>query len=165
MRISDWSSDVCSSDLYADRSGHRILRRIGRGRSRDRARDLSIGWPRPSGLSRLRRFRRAHCRLVAASCRGTREIGRFGIDISVEMAMQKAVDGIPAKFPRERLILLHIQASRCPHVFDRVLQLVTGAALIPVDVVLARSEAHTSELQTLMRISYAVICLKQKKKY
>src|SRR3546814_10471069 len=26
-----------------------------------------------------------------------------------------------------------------------------------------RSEAHTSELQSLMRISYAVLCLKQKK--
>src|SRR3546814_8735577 len=28
----------------------------------------------------------------------------------------------------------------------------------------ARSEEHTSELQSLMRISYAVFCLKQKKK-
>src|SRR3546814_4378142 len=28
----------------------------------------------------------------------------------------------------------------------------------------ARSEEHTSELQPLMRISYAVFCLKQKKK-
>src|SRR3546814_5676661 len=28
-----------------------------------------------------------------------------------------------------------------------------------------RSEEHTSELQSLMRISYAVFCLKQKKKY
>src|SRR3546814_10263963 len=28
---------------------------------------------------------------------------------------------------------------------------------------LARSEEHTSELQSLMRISYAVFCLKQKK--
>src|SRR3546814_1157811 len=28
-----------------------------------------------------------------------------------------------------------------------------------------RSEAHTSELQSLMRISYAVFCLKKKKKY
>src|SRR3546814_4654159 len=27
-----------------------------------------------------------------------------------------------------------------------------------------RSEEHTSELQSLMRISYAVLCLKQKKK-
>src|SRR3546814_10618045 len=31
------------------------------------------------------------------------------------------------------------------------------------DQVLARSEEHTSELQSLMRISYAVFCLKKKK--
>src|SRR3546814_5000254 len=31
-------------------------------------------------------------------------------------------------------------------------------------VVLTRSEEHTSELQSLMRISYAVFCLKKKKK-
>src|SRR3546814_5313934 len=31
--------------------------------------------------------------------------------------------------------------------------------------VLRRSEEHTSELQSLMRISYAVFCLKKKKKY
>src|SRR3546814_2234369 len=30
---------------------------------------------------------------------------------------------------------------------------------------LSRSEEHTSELQSLMRISYAVFCLKKKKKY
>src|SRR3546814_2863960 len=30
---------------------------------------------------------------------------------------------------------------------------------------LPRSEEHTSELQSLMRISYAVFCLKNKKKY
>src|SRR3546814_5283725 len=30
---------------------------------------------------------------------------------------------------------------------------------------LARSEEHTSELQSLMRISYAVFCLKKKNKY
>src|SRR3546814_8653369 len=31
--------------------------------------------------------------------------------------------------------------------------------------VLPRSEEHTSELQSLMRISYAVFCLKKKNKY
>src|SRR3546814_1152682 len=31
-------------------------------------------------------------------------------------------------------------------------------------VIIARSEEHTSELQSLMRISYAVFCLKKKKK-
>src|SRR3546814_5373593 len=36
------------------------------------------------------------------------------------------------------------------------------AALAEVLVEGARSEAHTSELQSLMRISYAVFCLKKK---
>src|SRR3546814_7903235 len=31
------------------------------------------------------------------------------------------------------------------------------------DVVVARSEEHTSDLQSLMRISYVVFCLKKKK--
>src|SRR3546814_10108642 len=33
-----------------------------------------------------------------------------------------------------------------------------------IDMIRARSEEHTSELQSLMRISYAVFCLKKKKK-
>src|SRR3546814_1110351 len=33
-----------------------------------------------------------------------------------------------------------------------------------IDAGLRRSEEHTSELQSLMRISYAVFCLKKKKK-
>src|SRR3546814_2708038 len=33
----------------------------------------------------------------------------------------------------------------------------------PLDEIDARSEEHTSELQSLMRISYAVFCLKKKK--
>src|SRR3546814_5695686 len=34
----------------------------------------------------------------------------------------------------------------------------------PPSAYVARSEEHTSELQSLMRISYAVFCLKKKKK-
>src|SRR3546814_4703034 len=34
-----------------------------------------------------------------------------------------------------------------------------------VTIASARSEEHTSELQSLMRISYAVFCLKKKKKH
>src|SRR3546814_7345890 len=34
---------------------------------------------------------------------------------------------------------------------------------IPGEIVPVRSEEHTSELQSLMRISYAVFCLKKKK--
>src|SRR3546814_6375872 len=41
---------------------------------------------------------------------------------------------------------------------------VVGARLILGPVTSGRSEEHTSELQSLMRISYAVFCLKKKKK-
>src|SRR3546814_9583245 len=33
-----------------------------------------------------------------------------------------------------------------------------------IDAIIPRSEEHTSELQSLMRISYAVFCLKKKQK-
>src|SRR3546814_7815128 len=39
------------------------------------------------------------------------------------------------------------------------------AATLTKDLRHGRSEEHTSELQSLMRISYAVFCLKKKKKY
>src|SRR3546814_7847329 len=42
-----------------------------------------------------------------------------------------------------------------------VMRDVTLPALAPA--LIARSEEHTSELQSLMRISYAVFCLKKKK--
>src|SRR3546814_10756273 len=44
-------------------------------------------------------------------------------------------------------------------VYDRVVQ-IKGAA--QVGLITGRSEEHTSELQSLMRISYAVFCLKKK---
>src|SRR3546814_6773641 len=54
------------------------------------------------------------------------------------------------------------------HRADTLLELLDGgarigneAAIRPLDQL--RSEEHTSELQSLMRISYAVFCLKKKK--
>src|SRR3546814_8247467 len=38
-----------------------------------------------------------------------------------------------------------------------------AAARLPTSAPARRSEEHTSELQSLMRISYAVFCLKKKK--
>src|SRR3546814_10900547 len=43
-------------------------------------------------------------------------------------------------------------------------QVIPGLKYDPDDLVRMRSEEHTSELQSLMRISYAVFCLKKKKK-
>src|SRR3546814_3353110 len=49
------------------------------------------------------------------------------------------------------------------------LQQFTGASMLPFflcnPAANNRSEEHTSELQSLMRISYAVFCLKKKKKH
>src|SRR3546814_986944 len=69
------------------------------------------------------------------------------------------------------------QVAFAQALLERVVQLVAGQALLAeVEVVVhhrfvdldhlvddLRSEEHTSELQSLMRISYAVFCLKKKK--
>src|SRR3546814_2985346 len=46
--------------------------------------------------------------------------------------------------------------------YDEVARRLRTRAIVPPH---ARSEEHTSELQSLMRISYAVFCLKKKKKH
>src|SRR3546814_6991829 len=51
----------------------------------------------------------------------------------------------------------HVRAAAHVDVFLVVVQAHPG------DVVVHRSEEHTSELQSLMRNSYAVFCLKKKK--
>src|SRR3546814_3470855 len=50
------------------------------------------------------------------------------------------------------------------HAIHYLLQQVNYPALAGVPRDFVRSEEHTSELQSLMRISYAVFCLKKKKK-
>src|SRR3546814_7635299 len=119
MRISDWSSDVCSSDLrYIAGCSESLWLATGE--------QIAIGRP----LARAR----------AARARGPS--GR-----SAPMVRQLVLSGfltnkVPTwPFPRERL---PPHGGTC------------AAAIMP------RSEEHTSELQSLMRISYAVFCLKNK---
>src|SRR3546814_8464364 len=66
-----------------------------------------------------------------------------------------------ARAMRLRAILDHLDTARGGEVHDRVH--VTGPAreVDRDDRLGARSEEHASELQSLMRISYAVFCLKQ----
>src|SRR3546814_8752371 len=64
----------------------------------------------------------------------------------------------------------HVHRDRLTHVRDGAIdhRHVDGAGQYGVDghavagVLAGRSEEHTSELQSLMRISYAVFCLKKK---
>src|SRR3546814_5932626 len=50
-----------------------------------------------------------------------------------------------------------------PGFFAESLPLLMSKLARRVDCVIARSEEHTSELQSLMRISYAVFCLQKQK--
>src|SRR3546814_9473694 len=115
MRISDWSSDVCSSDLaYIHERYRRPLR--------ERMIRALLAWVLPHP----RRFRAA-----------------------LSLA-RLARPGAP--------LLWRIKALRP---FAAMLTL--APARVPSQAAIARSEEHTSELQSLMRISYAVFCLKKKK--
>src|SRR3546814_10622233 len=107
MRISDWSSDVCSSDLW----GSKGLGGFNRG---DLAEDL--------GDDQIRAV-----------------LGLFGSDM-VAYAPPSRAAGIG--IDRTGLTGISDLERRYTRFY--------------------RSEEHTSELQSLMRISYAVFCLKTK---
>src|SRR3546814_8367717 len=111
MRISDWSSDVCSSDLIAGRNARRGV---------DRLADRPLRRDRPLGF------------VGDAGPRGRRRLQEYLPDRQCGLARQ------------ERFGIGQVQP---------------GGAMAPG---LVRSEEHTSELQSLMRISYAVFCLKKK---
>src|SRR3546814_9709486 len=58
------------------------------------------------------------------------------------------------------------QADHVEHLVDAAIELLGGELVQPPEeaqVLPGRSEEHTSGLQSLMRISYAVFCLKKKK--
>src|SRR3546814_2568931 len=121
MRISDWSSDVCSSDLYHAIGRHVLLAQNGLFRPQASAAGQSRAKGAYSAFS-------ACCKLILAHS------GRYMPTTS------------PGKYRERRGMLLPI-----------TLTFAATAALLNL-----RSEEHTSELQSLMRISYAVFCLKKK---
>src|SRR3546814_10174704 len=66
-------------------------------------------------------------------------------------------------FIKGTLLLRKGSVIRAPQV---ALAALGGHAVLPAHrKIKVRSEEHTSELQSLMRISYAVFCLKKKKKH
>src|SRR3546814_7515698 len=119
MRISDWSSDVCSSDLLA--VGCLLADAAGAG-------GIDI---------------EGALRLVAVDARaGVQHLDHHVAALPERLgALRDEGLGAVQRLDRRRL------ADRRG----------VGGRL--------RSEEHTSELQSLMRISYAVFCLKKKTKY
>src|SRR3546814_6775578 len=122
MRISDWSSDVCSSDLI--RLAHAFIDHL----------------------------------LQAARA----------VEAAVHAPFDE--DGDDARVLADRPVPLGAHAAVRQYLRHRVLRGGRHFAFIGraerADIVHRmeiRSEEHTSELQSLMRISYAVFCLKKKK--
>src|SRR3546814_8284191 len=129
MRISDWSSDVCSSDLAAllDASTHRL------------AEDVAEIEHAHGGAGHAGNL---HGRQLHAA-------GVLHLDLDfliVDLALAQAGAELLARVGARRGA-----NQRVEHALFRV-QLGLGF----------RSEEHTSELQSLMRNSSAVFCLKKK---
>src|SRR3546814_7343174 len=117
MRISDWSSDVCSSDLTQFR------------------------------------YQFAQAQHVLVNGLGDLPFSEFPAIGDFKGANGCIPNGLGT--PSRKFIV----AQAVPGVFGgRLIQQVVAVRVVPV-----RSEEHTSELQSLMRISYAVFCLKKKK--
>src|SRR3546814_2051304 len=139
MRISDWSSDVCSSDLQqrADLVGlHQVCRFAGQLLGTD-------------GLGIV-----SHQRID----NGGAQIDR-GV---VQCAPQVAI----GEHPEQTIGVIDHRAQAKPLLAHFDQGMTQGSARRDARYVVAamRSEEHTSELQSLMRISYAVFCLKKKTK-
>src|SRR3546814_1824650 len=114
MRISDWSSDVCSSDLI--------------------------------GLVAV----------AAASPVASQKLSTNQVELDPLYYFYRQLLWVGVGVP----IMLVI--SMLPRVQARRFSIFL-TVLLTVLLMLVRSEEHTSELQSLMRISYAVFCLKKKK--
>src|SRR3546814_7007154 len=74
-------------------------------------------------------------------------VGPGATDLDVAPAHGRVAPAVAA--------ICHCASSRCPSF--------AAVSAAPIAAVSKRSEEHTSELQSLMRISYAVFCLKKKK--
>src|SRR3546814_10094339 len=88
----------------------------------------------------------------------------FNDDLA-EHAGRHVVHQVTVEGPAPRRVDFHLgQDSRARRDADHVLDRVPLAVAVVQDGphAVQRSEEHTSELQSLMRISYAVFCLKKK---
>src|SRR3546814_1258031 len=127
MRISDWSSDVCSSDLETAKAMDRRLP------------------PQPHAIEDVEhmvsgdssRLGRLHGAQIAPDF----PVGKGTVQ-RTEFLQQS--QSLPRQRDKTFVAWLHPLIGNAP------------------ERIRAKSEEHTSELQSLMRISYAVFCLKKK---
>src|SRR3546814_2690074 len=136
MRISDWSSDVCSSDLQPVVIGTTI------------ATDKGI-----LTITGLNEGQIDYTYELTTNTTGDDVTDSFVVTVT-------DVDGDTATDTLTITILDDVPTAT--NDTDSVGE--DGPLVADGNVITGRSEEHTSELQSLMRISYAVFCLKKKKK-
>src|SRR3546814_3015633 len=150
MRISDWSSDVCSSDLAGGGGVQRFL-------EIDPCLALAVAFlahdhrlapDADHGLLRRAGGAGNADQVVELPARGLRRLGLGGIDEA------RARLAVGAGADHGELVRLDRLAGE--RAFD------AGAGLGNLAQRVDRSEEHTSELQSLLRISYAVFCVTKK---
>src|SRR3546814_3757588 len=161
MRISDWSSDVCSSDLHdladvrlvgeqhhdaVDAGRRTAVRRRAELEGVYHAAEIRVdlGLRITGNLERL-----VHDVGAMVADRARRQFDAVADDVILP---REDVERVPG-FQRLQLALRHAERIVAEINLARVL---VGLEHREVD---DRSEETTSELQSLMRISYAVFCL------
>src|SRR3546814_8041460 len=98
-----------------------------------------------------------------SSRKGPKEVSRAE-ELSVEMMPKLSSSGISARAAGAPSVAPSAAASATvTAVVVTVLSIVVSLLFDAVRQGVQRSEEHTSELQSLMRNSYAVFCLKKKK--
>src|SRR3546814_9511746 len=109
---------------------------------------------RPAAAATKRRDRRVSERIQSIADIDTLQEDNFDVDSGRHFDHRLILLGALDQIFRDHV-------ARLGHALAKAsLQNLTGRELFA----LSRSEEHTSELQSLMRISYAVFCLKKKKK-
>src|SRR3546814_10114402 len=98
------------------------------------------------------------------------EWGEIGADVAARINDTHAAGGRVVAVGTTSLRLLESAATDDgtvrPFTGETAIFITPGYRFRAVDMLLTnRSEEHTSELQSLMRISYAVFCLKKKKQH
>src|SRR3546814_9765441 len=139
MRISDWSSDVCSSDLVRAKSKSEI----------DQLADFTVDWEEVRGAGRGRPV------IAVKLSFNPKDM------VDQEMTAQELDRPKVGRRARREGTVDAIVGALPPSLQGRG-PFPEGSLHYGADprITSIRSEEHTSELQSLMRISYAVSCLK-----
>src|SRR3546814_589729 len=160
MRISDWSSDVCSSDLS------RAVLRCREADIDPVSERLGIILPRAA-------CRSAHDQALSALWLGPDEWLMMSTEPDDGWAngLSARLDGVPCSLVdvSHRQVGLSVHGPRVEDILATGCALDLSIAAFPIGMCTrtmfakaeVRSEEHTSELQSIMRPSYAHSCLKK----